>query len=74
MSCYFNIGKEKIISYYNDDIFIDKSLLIKNTNNFMGKESKKIMSVTRPRRFGKTMTLSMLNVYYSKGCNSKRIK
>ena len=29
------------------------------------------MCVTRPRRFGKTLALSMLNAYYSKGCNSK---
>ena len=28
------------------------------------------MCVTRPRRFGKTMALSMLNAYYSKGCDS----
>lgn len=31
------------------------------------------MCVTRPRRFGKTMILSMLNAYYSKGCDSKKI-
>lgn len=33
----------------------------------------KYMCVTRPRRFGKTMTLSMLNAYYSKGADSKKI-
>ncbi len=31
------------------------------------------MCVTRPRRFGKTLALSMLNAYYSKGCYSKDI-
>ncbi len=31
------------------------------------------MCLTRPRRFGKTMALSMLNAYYSKGCDSKEL-
>ena len=31
------------------------------------------MCVTRPRRFGKSMALSMLNAYYSKGCDSKEL-
>ncbi len=29
------------------------------------------MCVTRPRRFGKSLALSMLNAYYSKGCDSR---
>ena len=32
-----------------------------------------ICGVTRPRRFGKTLALSMLNAYYSKGCDSKEL-
>lgn len=31
------------------------------------------MCVSRPRRFGKTMNVSLLTAYYSKGCNSKDI-
>ena len=70
MSFYLNKNNDKFISYYNDDIFIDKSLLINVTNKNINIERKKYMCITRPRRFGKTMALSMLNAYYSKGCDS----
>ena len=40
--------------------FIDKSLLIKDVI-----DNAKIALVTRPRRFGKTMNLSMLRYFYS---------
>ena len=70
MALYLNQNIDKFISYYNDDIFIDKSLLIDVTNKSINIERKKYMCITRPRRFGKTMTLSMLNTYYSKGCDS----
>ena len=70
MPLYLNQGSLKFESYFNDDIFIDKSLLLKVCNNNLNKESSKYMCVTRPRRFGKTMALSMLNAYYSKGCDS----
>ena len=73
MGSYLNPNDNKFISYYNDDIFIDKSSLIEVINNNINKESKKFMCVTRPRRFGKTLTLSMLSAYYSKGSNSKEI-
>ena len=73
MGRFLNPGNKKFLGYYNDDIFIDKSSLIEITNNSLDKESKKFMCVTRPRRFGKTLALSMLNAYYSKGSNSKEI-
>ena len=68
MSLYLN-RNEDFSNYVNDTIFIDKSNLITITNN-ISKPSSKFMCVTRPRRFGKTMALSMLNAYYSKGCDS----
>ncbi len=73
MSYYLNQDDSKFLSYYYDDIFIDKSIMIKVINKYLNKENFKYMCVTRPRRFGKTMALSMLNTYYSKGCNSKEI-
>ncbi len=73
MSYYLNKGNDKFLSYYNDVIFIDKSMMIDIINRSFDKESFKYMCVTRPRRFGKTMALSMLNAYYSKGCDSKEI-
>ena len=61
---------DKFKEYKSARIFIDKSNLITITNSNISKPSSKFMCVTRPRRFGKTMALSMLNAYYSKGCDS----
>ncbi len=72
MSNFLNLGNSKFERYKNNKIFIDKSLLIKECNSLLFTEDS-YMCVTRPRRFGKTMALSMLNAYYSKGCNSKEI-
>ena len=73
MSLFLNKNNNKFISYFKDDIYIDKSKLIEVTNNNIGIDRKQFMCVTRPRRFGKTMAISMLNAYYSKGCDSKEI-
>ena len=73
MGIYLNSNYNKFISYLNNKIFVDKSSLIKIINENIGSEDLKYMCVTRPRRFGKTLTLSMLNAYYSKGCDSKEI-
>jgi len=73
MGMYLNRDNEEFESYLYDDIFVDKSLLIKCCNNNLNKKSSKYMCVTRPRRFGKSLALSMLNAYYSKGSNSKEL-
>ena len=73
MSLFLNLDESKFKSYYIDDIFIDKSMLLKACNNNLYKESSKYMCITRPRRFGKTLALSMLNAYYSRGCDSKEL-
>ncbi len=73
MAFYLNRGSAEFESYLYDDIFVDKSLLIKIINNNLTKKRSKYMCVTRPRRFGKSMALSMLNAYYSKGCDSKEL-
>lgn len=41
--------------------FVDKSLFIKNIIN----ESAKVVLLTRPRRFGKTINMSMLHYYFT---------
>jgi hypothetical protein len=73
MGLFLNKNSDNFISYYNDDIFVDKSMLIKYVNGCLNKASKKFMCVTRPRRFGKTLALSMLNAYYSNGCDSREL-
>ena len=73
MAIYLNQNGNKFISYKNNDVFVDKSLLIKETNARLNKEAKMFMCVTRPRRFGKSLALSMLNAYYSKGWDSREL-
>jgi len=53
---------EKIVTkeYY----FVDKSLLIKDIIDFPGE----IKLITRPRRFGKTLNMSMIDHFFSFLC------
>ncbi len=73
MTMYLNQNNDSFIRDRNDPIYVDKSLIIKETNANFNTGSGRFMCVTRPRRFGKTMALSMLNAYYSKGCDSKAL-
>ncbi|MCM1577456.1 MAG: AAA family ATPase [Ruminococcus sp.] len=56
----------------NSEIYVDKSELLEFTNRLLGGEQKNIC-VSRPRRFGKSMTANMLCAYYSRGCRSKEL-
>ncbi len=72
VSLYLNQDNSGFFDSLNSKIFIDKSNLLTITNSNIRTDNK-FMCVTRPRRFGKTMALSMLNAYYSKGCDSKEL-
>ena len=72
MALFLNQDNEKLERYMNQDIFVDKSLIIKECNKVSNSENC-YMCITRPRRFGKTLALSMLNAYYSKGCDSREL-
>ena len=72
MGIYLNPNNNKFLEYYSSEIFVDKSGIINVVSSFLNTIDK-YMCVTRPRRFGKTLTLSMLNAYYSKGCDSKEL-
>ena len=53
-------------------VFVDKTDFIERTNNLI-KAKDKFIAVTRPRRFGKTVTAHMLSAYYSKGYAGQNI-
>ncbi len=72
MAFYLNKDSYKFLEYKNGRIYVDKSMLISHVNSSLN-TTDKYMCVTRPRRFGKTLALSMLNAYYSKGCDSKEV-
>lgn len=69
---YFNRNHADFEESLNSEIYVDKSMIIKELNKIVNTENKFICT-SRPRRFGKSMTLKMLNAYYSCGCDSKEL-
>jgi hypothetical protein len=53
-------------------IFVDKTDFINRTNALLNTDGK-LLSLTRPRRFGKTVTADMLLAYYSKEYDGQKI-
>ena len=72
MGIYLNPGFGNLMTDRRSDSYIDKSMLIKELNGFIGKPDP-LICVSRPRRFGKTMAANMLSAYYSKGCDSHEV-
>jgi len=72
MSLYLNKSNDNLKKDLNSQIYVDKSTLISKANALFGSRDS-FLCVSRPRRFGKTMAISMLNAYYSKGCDSKSL-
>lgn len=72
MGIYLNPDNIDFREALNSKIYVDKTELMKYTNEIIRTENKYIC-VSRPRRFGKSMAANMLIPYYSKGCNSKEM-
>ncbi len=62
MGLYLNPTNDAFRIAVNDDIYKDKSELIVFTNQKLNK-NKRFLCVSRPRRFGKSMTAEMLAAY-----------
>lgn len=54
-------------------LYVDKTLLIEQTNLRLSDPSNKFICVSRPRRFGKSIAEDMLSAYYSKGADSREL-
>ncbi len=72
MGMYLNPGYENFREMLAADIYVDKTMMIAAMNRFIDKGHKYIC-ISRPRRFGKTITSNMLCAYYSKGCDSREL-
>lgn len=72
MGIYLNPGNANFSETLRADIYVDKTMMIDVLNRFMLKGNKYIC-VSRPRRFGKTVTQNMLAAYYSRGCASEEL-
>ncbi len=69
MGIYVNPGNESFAGDSQSEIYVDKTGLIRILNERIGTTGRYI-SVSRPRRFGKSMAAGMVAAYYSRGCDS----
>lgn len=72
MGVYLNPNNGGFAESVRSKIYVDKTGLILCTNDCLNTKQKYIC-VSRPRRFGKSMTLEMLSAYYSRGCDSREL-
>lgn len=72
MGMYLNPGNDNFKKALRADIYIDKSELIAYTNKVLDSE-RGYLCVSRPRRFGKSMTANMLCAYYDRSCDSSEL-
>ena len=69
MGSYLNTGFEKFEESLNARLYVDKSELISVLNDYVETEQR-FFCISRPRRFGKSVTANMLCAYYSKDTDS----
>ena len=65
MGVFLNRGNSEFNSIVNSPIYVDKTDLIDFLNGAVNTEQRYIC-VSRPRRFGKTVTANMLAAYFEK--------
>ena len=69
MGTYFNPDNESFRRAIKSKIYIDKTGLLNELNQRIGSEDNCI-SLSHARRFGKSQAASMIESYYSAGCDS----
>lgn len=72
MGIYLNPGNAAFSKAVHSKIYVDKTGLIAYTNECIGTKQG-YLCVSRPRRFGKSMSVEMLAAYYSRGCDSEKL-
>lgn len=76
MGNILNPGREnsftRLVKSRKTEIFIDKTDFLEVMSSKINDE-KRFFAVTRPRRFGKTVTAHMLSAYFSKGYAGQHI-
>ena len=72
MGTYLNPGKAAYQMAVNSEIFIDKTEMIQYINSVVNTQQR-FVSVSRPRRFGKTMAADMICAYYDREADSREL-
>lgn len=70
MGMYLNPGSSRFEMAVNSPIFVDKTPMISYLNSIIN-TSQRFVSVSRPRRFGKTMAADMICAYYGNKADAK---
>ncbi|MCR5788774.1 MAG: ATP-binding protein [Lachnospiraceae bacterium] len=73
MAIYLNPGYISFEEELNSEIYVDKTEMILHTNSVI-RSKQKYMSISRPRRFGKSYAADMLCAYYGKPDSSELFK
>lgn len=69
MGLYLNPNSALLDSAMRSEIFIDKSLIVRELNKFVNTENR-FLCISRPRRFGKSMASHLISSYYGKNSDS----
>ena len=72
MGIYLNPDSSKFEEAVNSDIYIDKTGLLIYTNSVLH-TMQKYICISRPRRFGKSITANMIAAYYNCEADSKEL-
>ncbi len=72
MGTYLNPGSQSYKMTVNSKIFVDKTEMIQYLNSLINTQQR-FVSVSRPRRFGKSIAADMVCAYYDREANDKEL-
>jgi hypothetical protein len=72
MGMFLNRGNEEFARAVNSGLYVDKTDMIDFLNQVINTEQSYVC-VSRPRRFGKSITANMIAAYFEKGCDSRNL-
>lgn len=71
MGRYINLGNESFMNIRNSE-YVDKTGFIAVVNSYVN-SMQKLICVSRPRRFGKSVGTKTLCAYYDRSCDSEKL-
>ncbi|MBQ9273710.1 MAG: AAA family ATPase [Succinivibrio sp.] len=73
MAAYLHPNSQAFAKRVSSPYFVDKSRLLIELNACVDDVDRKYVCISRPRRFGKTVTAQMLCAYYDRGVDNSRL-
>ncbi len=72
MGMFLNRGNEEFTRVLNSGLYVDKTDMINFFNQVLNTEQSYVC-ISRPRRFGKSITANMIAAYFEKGSDSRSL-